>query len=165
MKKAKRKEISLAPVKESPYRLYILMRVDLPSMNVGKAMAQAAHAANALVWYHGKKSTVKEWLDQANGFGTTITLAATKEQISTIIPQAIGRLGTAGFVYDPTYPYIVNSEINSLLDHAYWDTSDPILKENGQVVCFRNELTCGYILLNAEDPIKDELVGELSLHP
>ena len=141
------------------------MRVDLPSMNPGKAMAQAAHAANLLVWKHGKKAKVMEWLNQANGFGTTITLAATREQISEIIKKAIGAVGAAGFVYDPTYPYVVNGEIAELIDHSRHTTDDPIEKEDGTVVLFRNELTCGYLLIEGDDPLKDELVGDLSLHP
>ena len=36
--------------KDSNYVLYILMRQDLPSMNAGKAMAQASHASNAFIY-------------------------------------------------------------------------------------------------------------------
>ena len=38
-----------------PY-LYILMRTDLPSLNPGKAMAQAAHAANKMTFIVDKHS-------------------------------------------------------------------------------------------------------------
>ena len=35
--------------------LYIFMRNDLPSMNVGKAMAQASHASSQLVTNYSSK--------------------------------------------------------------------------------------------------------------
>jgi hypothetical protein len=34
--------------------LYILMRNDLASMNVGRCMAQASHASNAFIYKFGK---------------------------------------------------------------------------------------------------------------
>lgn len=146
------------------YRLYILMRVDLPSMNPGKAMAQAAHAANLMVHQHGKDAGVKAWLKEGGGFGTTITLAVTKEQLQLISERAFLRKVKFGKVVDTTYPYVVNKEIYSLI-HTIFHSSDPIFKDNGQVVLFRKEITCGYIFLAEDDPIKDELVGDLSLHP
>ena len=53
-------------------RLYILMRTDLPSMNAGRAMAQAAHAANQFIKEYGNNKEVQKWQKDANGFGTTI---------------------------------------------------------------------------------------------
>lgn len=87
--------------------LYILMRTDMDSMNPGKAMAQAAHAANAFI----KESREYEFSTEVwegstdQGFGTTITLAVHSEEE---LNQAAHRAGVDGFyasvVRDPTYP-------------------------------------------------------------
>ena len=62
-------------------RFYIIMREDLPSLNPGKAMAQAAHAqgvAETFFTYIGnehRKASWIEWKKQGyGGFGTTIVL-------------------------------------------------------------------------------------------
>ena len=140
------------------------MRSDLPSLNAGKAMAQAAHAANRMVWKNGRKKPVMEWLNQADGFGTTITLAASKKDISRIIPLAIRSNGIAGFVYDPTYPYITDSEIVRFIDHRVFSTLPPVYKDNGRVICFRCERTCGYLLVEDGSADQKTLVGDLPLY-
>ena len=63
--------------------LYIFMRNDLPSMNVGKAMAQASHASAQLVTnYSSKYEDIKNWAKEGKGFGTTIVLEGSKNSIS-----------------------------------------------------------------------------------
>ena len=97
--------------------LYILMRNDMDSLNPGKAMAQAAHAANffqtcmedenygvnnlqTYALYEDWKSTTLQ------SFGTTIVLAVNsfKEleyhcEYCRKVPTTVCRL-----VFDPTYP-------------------------------------------------------------
>lgn len=140
------------------------MRIDLPSLNPGKAMAQAAHAANLFMHRHSRNPGVKQWVEEGSGFGTTITLAITENQLINIIDFATRKHLPAGLVFDSTYPYVVDQEIYKLIATSF-HTSDPLYKENNQVVLFRNELTCGYVFLVEDDPFKDELVGNLSLHP
>ena len=88
-------------------RLYILMRTDMESMNAGKAMAQAAHAANAFVdKARGSAVDISDWTRQTKqAFGTTITLAVPSEDEMTktvLIADAMGYL--ADVIHDPTYP-------------------------------------------------------------
>lgn len=99
-------------------RLYILMRTDMDSMNAGKGMAQAAHAANAFVadMEEASRKDVIEvsqhinafrvWQKQTSqNFGTTLTLAVPSEE------DLIFRVGIAkqlhhpaNVIMDPTYP-------------------------------------------------------------
>ena len=100
-------------------RLYILMRSDMVSMNPGKAMAQAAHAANAFIYsvdeamrkaetavFSEQVVFVRHWQRQTSqGFGTTITLEVPSEKelhehVATA--QILGLF--SGVVHDPTYP-------------------------------------------------------------
>lgn len=99
-------------------RLYILMRTDLESMNAGKAMAQAAHAANAFTadmdkMIRGEGPSISpnagaylNWKGQTSqNFGTTITLAVPSEEVMydmVAISQALGY--PADVIHDPTYP-------------------------------------------------------------
>lgn len=93
-------------------RLFILMRTDLPSLNPGKAMAQAAHAANAfqtvvqdLCLSHPDQRAANHWMRQARqGFGTTVVLAATLDQIRNAHTVA-ARIGLiSDVILDSTYP-------------------------------------------------------------
>ena len=83
--------------------LYILMRTDLDSLTPGKAMAQAAHAANQFQTY--TKFSVKDtpWFD--GGFGTTIVLGVTTEKEMIEITQAAVEDGfEGGVITDSSYP-------------------------------------------------------------
>lgn len=88
-------------------RLYILMRNDLEGLNPGKAMAQAAHAANACVAEAPSQFSkqVTDWQNQTTqGFGTTIVLSATEAQMRVRTRMARDSGYHAGIVHDPTYP-------------------------------------------------------------
>lgn len=149
---------------DSPYRLYILMRTDLPSMNPGRAMAQAAHAANQFVHEYGKQMAIKTWQKDANGFGTTICLASRKYEIEAIVEMASERGICAGLVYDPTYKFDVPEEISNLIiTNAL--TAPTIYKEDGNCIMFRNELTCAYLFIDQNSSYKELLIGDLKLHP
>jgi peptidyl-tRNA hydrolase len=146
--------------------LYILMRTDLPSMNAGKAMAQASHASNAFIHQSAlfKASDpvmVKQWYNETKqGFGTVLVLAANGGQINSIIEKAKETEGViAGKVIDPTYPYQVTGEIANLINK---DT--PIYKGDGMFTLYREEVTCAY-LFGDKDGAAGGLVAELKLHP
>jgi hypothetical protein len=150
-------------------RLYILMRNDLQSLNAGKAMAQAAHASNQLVHEHKGLQALIHWEQQSKGFGTTIVLSANEEQIHQCMTEC-GTLTTRenmvyahGLVYDDTYPYIVTSEIFRLLPKKL-HTAPPVVKPDGQVVLFRRELTCAYVLRKAPRS-QLGLIASLPLYP
>jgi peptidyl-tRNA hydrolase len=148
------------------YRLYILMRTDLQSMNAGKGMAQAAHASNQFVHLNPKENSVKLWQRQTQwGFGTTIVLGATKDQLTESFMIAKHCQGVlTGLVVDPTYPYIVSKEVFDLLPESV-HTSTPVVKDDGSVFLCRKEVTCGYVFLSTDCPDKDRILGKLKLHP
>ncbi len=127
--------------------LYILMRTDLASLNSGKGMAQATHAANQMVYeiQCGKnplaQQYLNEWQAQTNaGFGTCIVLGAKIAEIEETIGYAVNDGKIGGIVHDPTYPL-----------------------RDGEVVHLIPLDTCGYLFGR-----KDELAPylyDLSLHP
>jgi hypothetical protein len=139
--------------------LYILMRNDLPSMNVGKAMAQASHASNQAVWeamgLQGENAQpqidlVRAWQQECKGFGTAIILSANIGEITVEMdafdddPAAV-----CGLVTDPTYSYKTHTDTADLIPMTV-DTADRIHGKNGMTKLFRNEITCGYVLLDKE---------------
>lgn len=99
-------------------RLVVLMRSDIPTLNPGKAVAQATHAANQCI-KEGRiraigdddagardlGNMIVEWEDQTGkGFGTCIVLSATEEQMNEKVLDAVGNGIHAGITHDPTYP-------------------------------------------------------------
>jgi len=92
--------------------LFILMRTDLDSMGSGKAMAQAAHAGNALETHFETEpqaafrvKAFHEWKRQTpQGFGTTIVLGGSMAQIETDVEWLRQTGYVAAIVHDPTYP-------------------------------------------------------------
>lgn len=111
--------------------LYILMRTDLKSMNPGKAMAQASHAANACA-FEGRASNFINFIDikemfyawqgsTPQGFGTCIVLDggkmdAIKDKIEEI--RAIAKLYNepiiSGIVHDPSYHLMDGSTLHRI---------------------------------------------------
>jgi len=121
--------------------LYILMRTDMDSMNPGKAMAQAAHAANAF-WFNGRISAVRQWAAQTQqGFGTTIVLDVTEPQLKHIVGKGIELGFAAECILDPTYPV-----------------------RDGKTTHYIPVVTCGYIFGNKEDWALIHLLDGLELH-
>lgn len=113
-------------------RLYILMRTDMPSLNPGKAMAQAAHAGNMLseqmiIGDHTSPldDQYKEWLGDRQ-FGTTIVLEAPggqkdlDELLHAVNPYHTITL-MSGVVHDPTYP-VTDGAVTHLvpIDTCVW---------------------------------------------
>lgn len=102
-----------------PVVLYIILRGDLASLNPGKAVAQACHAANKMVkvartYGHPiHDEMLAEWEAQGDGYGTTITLqrpgmSATEiDDLVRTIGSVVGGAGQSvifGMLHDPTYP-------------------------------------------------------------
>jgi hypothetical protein len=154
---------------ESEYVLYILMRKDLPSMNAGKAMAQASHASNAFIHNMNNKSNkhVEEWQNSTDqGFGTVLVLGCQISDIVGISTSVFDVRKESAFeqIIDPTYPYIVNSEIKDLIDKSI-HTMEPHKLESGDFVCFREEVTCAYLFADKNSDETKRLIGHLKLHP
>lgn len=137
-------------------RLYILMRSDMVSMNPGKGMAQAAHAANAFI--HNVDETMRKfettvWSEQAafvrhwqrqtpQGFGTTITLEVPSENELRAHIDAAQEFGLfSGIVHDPTYPV-----------------------RDGKITHLIPVDTCGYIFVSDPENLPNA-TRQLSLHP
>ena len=129
-------------------KLYIIMRSDLESMNSGKGMAQASHAANAFVHnvrVNIRHAEIKEWQEQTeHGFGTVIVLDGHKiDDIVGYVHVARSKDIIAGVVHDPSYP-IVDGEC---VHHIPLDT-------------------CAYIFCKMEDEeVVKKIIGHLPLHP
>lgn len=137
------------PDPKVPY-LYILMRSDLESLNPGKMVAQGAHAANQFthtmdnvvaklkdsddgstsffsmtalrnMYYQWKTST-------PDGFGVTICLDITGEQLPLVVEAAKHMKFAAGVTHDPSYPLLDGKVLHSLpLDtcgYVFGDKSD-----------------------------------------
>ena len=141
--------------------LYILMRMDMDSMTPGKAMAQAAHAANQFVDRFGSRVTpgYEDWkmgggdggaraMDMVEGsgtygFGTTIVLGVESlEQLRYYLRNAMKLEHPVGMVLDPTYPV-----------------------RDGRVTHLVPVHTCGFIFIKNRDDNGGALFEGLTLHP
>lgn len=153
---------------EEPY-LYILMRTDLPSMGLGKSVAQGAHAANQFTeehvihpLMHGRKvdDLVTAWRTATpDGFGTTISLGVTGDQMRDVVAAAQKLKYASEITVDPTFPYLVDKEIFPLISESVHTEKPVFLKD--QVVCFRREESCAYVFgLKSELKI---LLGQFGL--
>jgi peptidyl-tRNA hydrolase len=110
------------PEPKDPY-LYILMRSDLASLNPGKAVAQGAHAANQCAFEIGELTAesmdiinlFEQWQSSTpQGFGVTITLDVSGEQLPLVV-DAAKRMGiAAGVTHDPSYPLQDGAVIHSI---------------------------------------------------
>ncbi len=144
---------------------YLLVRTDLPSMGRGKAHAHAMHAGNQLTWREvyqvfkdGKDvdPDVLAWHEMANGFGTTAALGNGNELNLATVEAVVGAARKLGYVadvvIDPTYPYMVDKEIVDLIDPKL-HTMPPAFGPNGNMFCFRREITVAYVF-GEKEPLK-----------
>jgi peptidyl-tRNA hydrolase len=129
-----RKDID-PPVINDP-RLYIIVRTDLYDLTPGKLGAQTAHAASKFTMEVFLNKADKQLVSAFNtweggrGFGTKITLAATKSDIEGLVYFAkVHKLATDTIV-DPSYPF-----------RNYFGD-----------VFTAEELTCGYVFVTDETP-------------
>lgn len=115
--------------------LYILMRSDLDSMNPGKAMAQACHAANQFVFENGANAEVIAWTEQTpQGFGTTIVLDADDEAtMRRYLVTADAEGYRCGITHDPSYP-VRDGKVTHLVP---LDTCGFIFSPKGQLEFLR----------------------------
>lgn len=160
--------------------VYLLMRKDLPSMNPGKAMAQAMHAGHQLLQHIAARKTdvihdINEYFGRPfeadRWFGTVITLMATNRQIQDAINIAKEAKYTADLVIDPSYPFLVDAEIVPLLLSTevkgvveFMNGQNPPLYGDSKVLLTRPELTCGWMLGDRNDERFKEIVKGLPLH-
>lgn len=106
--------------------LYVFVRNDLASMNHGKAMAQVCHAGTKLVndTINGKfneklSASINSWLNEADGFGTTLVFEASQNDINNIKKHIstlkhIKEHVVIDDIVDPTYPIKVPLEFLNL---------------------------------------------------
>lgn len=137
------------------------MRTDMDSLNAGKAMAQAAHAANLMVERvrsikekasktGGGGSYVKwllhKWQEEGKGFGTTIVmngddLRFIKEIIELMEPDDDLKQYNYGTVMDETYPL-----------------------RDGRITHFLPIETCMWVFCDKSDPIMEQYMERFTLH-
>lgn len=148
------------------------MRTDLPSMNAGKAMAQASHASNQMVHHirNSKNDTLQgdlnEWQSEANGFGTCIVLGATGKEIDNLInglDHMVDTVFVAGQVIDPTYPFFASKEYVDLFDKDAVTAVLDVIRDDGTMLFLRKEMTCAYLFGEKEEI--EGYVSHLNLHP
>ena len=149
--------------------LYVFVRTDLQSMAPGKAQAHSGHAANHFTYNHytisntgDHLSDVENWMKQANGFGTQINLKGAWQEVMQAVDEANSDGFVTGIVIDPTYPYIVNSEIRHLIT-PLTHTLPPVEMADGNYMCFRREATAAYVFGYKE--ALQSYVGKFPLHP
>jgi hypothetical protein len=151
--------------------LYIVMRNDMVSMNAGKAMAQAAHAANQFVFELKSDVThprlldevryaYKEWAESTKGgFGTTIVLAGSIKDIEDVFVTSV----------QSNYPHIDPDDIYegySVYSGIVNDPTYPI--KDGEVTHLVSVDTCTYVFVSNRKEMPEEIGGvlsRLSLHP
>ena len=153
------------PKQKNKYILYLLVRNDLPSLNAGKAMAQAAHAANSLTAEWGADDAVKEYSNRKHQFGTCIVLGVDKRTLVSRLKKAQS-LDWA-IPWGPVCGQDISIQYHYRNCCTYSQEShdgSTILKEESRVVLFRRELTCGYMLVADGSNDQKTLVSDLSLY-
>lgn len=114
------------------YKLYLVPNPHLVSMNVGKMVAQASHAANDFQTYCQKNNFLafQEWQKQGGSYGTAITLYFDENMWDScyngeidypFLPEKPIRDFAVGKVIDETYPFDMTMEIYNLLDQEIRD--------------------------------------------
>lgn len=135
--------------------LYGLVRADMASMKMGKAIAQAMHAQamfdkfeiiDPLRAGRDPRETVMAWHNATpQGFGTTLSIAIPDLETAQALIEAAEALDhPAGMVTDPSYPFHVDNEIVARLDASKF-TMPPVYGGAGRSVCFMEEQTVGYM--------------------
>lgn len=153
--------------------LYVFVRTDMNSMTPGKAQAHSGHAANAFVFKHyivpsrGNRKVddrVLAWMAATPfGFGTQINLKGEWEDVVRTVAQIEeDKKGYCEIITDPTYPYIVDSEILGLIDPKLHSVAPKDIG-NGRWACHRSENTAVYVFGYKED--LEPYLGHYPLHP
>ncbi len=127
--------------------LYILMRSDLASMNAGKGMAQASHAASAfalcMMGDPEQSDMYRKWSTETHqNFGTVLVLSVNETEMRTAVTVG-NRLGyICDVIHDPSYPI-----------------------RDGEICHFLPIDTCAYVFGDKNDPLLSAVVGNFPLHP
>lgn len=130
-------------------RLYILIRNDIPSLNPGKAIAQASHAVSQFMTKFPEEA--KEWCEEADGFGTTIVMEGNKDNITHFI-KSHGKKVPSGDIIDPTYPFYLQKEIIPFLaKNAEIEYGEPSDNNYDTTPATRKEHTCSWFLIENDD--------------
>lgn len=144
--------------------LYILMRNDLPSMNVGKAIAQASHASAQFInnyrkTFEGEPYT-SYWLNEGKGFGTTVVLEGSKDSIKKIVSNVKNKsyCHYNGAVIDTTYPFKAQKELLDIGNFEKYNIQivDDTIDKFGMITCTRVEHTCSYLFVAVTDEEQEE---------
>lgn len=127
-------------------RLYIIGRSDIYDMNTGKFGAQTAHAGGAFAKTaraSNNKAVIAdlELWEGTRGFGTTITLIATEQEIRDTVSKMHGYGLISDVVIDDSYPF----------------------KNFYGTMFTAEELTCGYVF--APMTINKEALDHLRTFP
>lgn len=148
---------------EKDLAVYVLVRNDLPSMNPGKAMAQVHHAGVQMMSKYQDDTMVREYLatgidNKADHFNTTLVLSASLTQIENALRIAQMFDTVCDAIWDPTYPFIVDSELAPFLEE------NPNLTKVSDTLFVREEITCGWILMDRNVPYLRSIVAAFPLH-
>jgi hypothetical protein len=142
-------------------RLYILIRNDIPSLNPGKAVAQASHAVSQFMTKFPKES--KKWCVEADGFGTTVVMEGTKDDIKAFMKKYPGKI-PSGNIIDPSYPFYLQKEIIPyLVKDAGFEYAESSDNRYDTVPATRKEYTCSWFFIEDDDreatmeDLRDEL--------
>lgn len=151
--------------------LYIIARNDLDSLNPGKLAAQVAHAASAvaeIIYNEVDKNSAlsvlyKNWINSGGGFGTTIVLQGSKEELLEIGGRDVDPYAHIlnGDIVDPTYPFMVNKEYFDILNE-YGLIVDYSKMGDNEYFATRKEHTCSWFF-GEKEQLKP-YVGELKLY-
>lgn len=152
--------------------LAVLLRSDLPSLNPGKAVAHAAHAANQAVHellelqrpglFLEASPDVAAWARATpSGFGTTIALDSKFVSLPRLARAMEGVNARTGVVGDERFAWKVDAEIGPLLDQSL-HTRAPA-PEDRQWTCYRSAAVCAWAFGEKADLAP--VLGQFNLHP
>lgn len=145
-------------------KLYILVRNDLHSMNVGKAIAQASHCVSQFMTKFPKEA--KEWCKEADGFGTTVVMEGNQEELEKFMNDYVKHQGYVcnGDIIDPTYPFKLQEEIIPFLVEGLNDIKvvDYTTDQYGMVKATRKEYTSSWFYFpNNWQELEEELIDTM----
>ena len=145
--------------------LYIIVRTDLSSMGVGRAAAQASHAANAFWHKYGRTKAAQEWAASTKqGFGTAIVLGASFDIIKEKCSAANTHDIPCDTVVDPDYAISFSAELLPYMNVS--SACNPKLEQSAtdpnKWIFHRQDITCGYIFGDKEE--LKPLLGDLPLY-
>jgi len=133
-------------------------------MSVGRAAAQASHAANAFWHKYGTTKDAKAWAASTpQGFGTAIVLSGDYVQITEATLKAHNQRFPTENIVDPDYAISISAEIVPFLNKDLKDIKiEQSEKDPMKYIIHRQEITCAYVFGNKEDLAP--ILGDLPLY-